>query len=179
MPSLFSGEEFVTTLLDLGTTHVVWVPDSDFGPWEFTLDASRLQLVRVCREGEAWPLAAGLYLGRASPVILMQTTGLFESGDALRNVLFDLGLPLLAVVGARNWLVADWRAPVSEDAPLSKNAPLSKDTARRFTQPILQAWGVNCTIVESLEHKSRLADHFRACQSTGQAGIVVLAEGPG
>ncbi len=185
MPSLFSGEEFVTTLLDLGTTHVVWVPDSDFGPWEFTLEASRLQLVRVCREGEAWPLAAGLYLGGASPVILMQTTGLFESGDALRNVLFDLGLPLLAVVGARNWFVADSRPPVSEDAPLSKDVPLSKDarlskdTARRFTQPILQAWGVNCTIVESLEHKSRLADHFRACQSSGQAGIVVLAEGPG
>ncbi|MDP6061340.1 MAG: hypothetical protein QGH33_20695, partial [Pirellulaceae bacterium] len=175
----------VTTLLDLGTTHVVWVPDSDFGPWEFTLEASRLQLVRVCREGEAWPLAAGLYLGGASPVILMQTTGLFESGDALRNVLFDLGLPLLAVVGARNWFVADSRPPVSEDAPLSKDVPLSKDarlskdTARRFTQPILQAWGVNCTIVESLEHKSRLADHFRACQSSGQAGIVVLAEGPG
>jgi len=167
MPSIFSGEEFVTTLLDLGTTHVVWVPDSDFGLWEFVLEASRLQLVRVCREGEAWPLAAGLHLGGASPVILMQTTGLFESGDALRNVLFDLGLPLLAVIGARNWLVADSRDPVS------------KDTARKFAQPILKAWGVNCTIVESLDHKSRLADHFRACQSSEQAGIVVIAEGPG
>ena len=52
----------------------------------------------------------------------MQTTGLFESGDALRNTLFDLGLPLLAVIGARNWLVAD-----------------SPDTAKRFAQPVLEA----------------------------------------
>ncbi len=167
MSSLFSDEELVTTLLDLGTTHVVWVPDSDFGRWELALEASSLRLVRVCREGEAWPLAAGLYLGGASPVILMQTTGLFESGDALRNVLFDLGLPLLAVVGARNWLAAD------------PTAPISKDTARKFAQPILQAWGVNCTIIESSEHKPRLADHFRACRSSAEAGIVLLAEGPG
>jgi len=167
MPSLFSADEFVTTLLELGITHVVWVPDSDFGPWELALEASSLQLIRVCREGEAWPLAAGLYLGGASPVILMQTTGLFESGDALRNVLFDLGLPLLAVIGARNWLSAD------------PSSPVSKDTARKFAQPILQAWGVNCTIVESGEQKPRLADHFRVCQSSAEAGIVLLAEGPG
>lgn len=167
MPSLFSAEEFVTTLLELGMTHVVWVPDSDFGPWEFALQASRLVLVRVCREGEAWPLAAGLYLGGASPVILMQTTGLFESGDALRNVLFDLGLPLLAVVGARNWLAAN------------SSAPISKDTARKFAQPILQAWGVNSTLIEGPQQKPRLADHFRACQSSAEAGIVLLAEGPG
>jgi sulfopyruvate decarboxylase TPP-binding subunit len=167
MPTLFSAEELVTTLIDLGTTHVVWVPDSDFGPCESALEASSLELVRVCREGEAWPLAAGLYLGGASPLVLMQTTGLFESGDALRNVLFDLGIPLLAIVGARNWLGAD------------SSAPVSQDTARRFAQPILQAWGVNCTVVECLKHKSRLADHFRACQSSAEAGIVLLAEGPG
>jgi sulfopyruvate decarboxylase TPP-binding subunit len=162
MPHLISGEEFVTTLLDLGITHIVWVPDSEFGPWESTLEASELQLVRVCREGEAWPLAAGLHLGGARPVILMQTTGLFESGDALRNTLFDLGLPLLAVIGARNWLV--------EDSP---------DTAKQFAAPILKAWGVDYTVIESPEQASRLADHFRACQSAGQAGIAVLAEGPG
>lgn len=162
MPSLFSGEEFVTTLLDLGTTHVVWVPDSDFGPWERVLEASDLQLVRVCREGEAWPLAAGLHLGGAHPVILMQTTGLFESGDALRNTLFDLEMPLLAVIGARNWLVPD-----------------SRDTAKMFAEPVLQAWSVNYVVVECPEHKLRLVEHFRACQSAGQPGIVVLAEGPG
>ena len=162
MPSLFSGEEFVTALLNLGATHVVWVPDSDFGPWESAIEQSELKLVRVCREGEAWPLAAGLHLGGRSPVIVMQTTGLFESGDALRNTLFDLGLPLLAVVGGRNWLV-----------------PESSDTAKLFAEPMLQAWGCRYTVIERPEDKWRLSYHFRACNASSRAGLVVLAEGPG
>src|SRR4051812_5205812 len=61
---MFSGSDFVATLEDLGVTHVVWLPDSATGPWEMALESSqRLRLVRVCREGEAWPLAAGLHLG--------------------------------------------------------------------------------------------------------------------
>ena len=58
--------------------------------------------------------------------MVMQTTGLFESGDALRNVLFDLKLPIYSLIGVRNWLTAG-----------------SKDTARQFTEPILQAWGLD------------------------------------
>src|SRR5215204_6476027 len=93
--ALFTGSEIAAVLTEMGITHVVWVPDSETGPWEAALDASpNLRLIRVCREGEAWPLAAGLHLGGQSPLVVMQTTGLFESGDALRNVLFDLKLPI-------------------------------------------------------------------------------------
>ncbi len=48
--------------------------------------AARYALVRVCREGEAWEVAAGLHLGGATPLVMIQCTGLFESGDAIRNV---------------------------------------------------------------------------------------------
>src|SRR4051794_27424747 len=105
---MFSGPEFVTALEELGVSHVVWVPDSTTGPWEAALGSSQqLTLVRICREGEAWPSAAGLYLGGKTPLVLMQCTGLFESGDALRNVLFDLKVPIFAVIGVRNALVAE------------------------------------------------------------------------
>src|SRR5262245_32430304 len=107
---MFSGQEIAATLEELGISHVVWVPDSTTGPWEAALEASpALTLVRVCREGEAWPLAAGLFLGGKTPMVLVQTTGLFESGDALRNVLFDLKLPLFSLIGVRNGLVPDSR----------------------------------------------------------------------
>ena len=34
--------------------HVVWIPDSELGTWEAALEnAAGLQLIRVCREGEA------------------------------------------------------------------------------------------------------------------------------
>ena len=159
---MFTGPEIVATILDLAITHVVWVPDSAIGPWEAALESSPgLRLIRVCREGEAWPLAAGLYLGGKTPLVLMQTTGLFESGDALRNVLFDLNLPILSLIGVRNWLVAE-----------------SRDSARSFAEPIIQAWGVDHVWLRTPEDKAKLAEHFRACLAARRPGMALLAEGP-
>ena len=159
---MFTGDEIVSTLAELGITHVVWVPDSAIGPWEEALERSkRLRLIRVCREGEAWPLAAGLLLGGHWPLVVMQTTGLFESGDALRNVLFDLNLPLLALIGVRNWLV-----------------PESRDSAKRFAEPILQAWGIDRVWIESPANKPKLAEYFRSCRQKRRPGMALLAEGP-
>jgi sulfopyruvate decarboxylase TPP-binding subunit len=147
----------------LGVTHVVWLPDSTLGTWECALTASsRLQLVRVCREGEAWALAAGLHLGGARPLVVMQNTGFFESGDSLRNVLFDLGLPLYSIVGYRSYLLAD-----------------SRDTARRFTEPVLAAWGLDHVLVEGPEGLSLFVDHYHACQSSNRPGVALWAEGKG
>lgn len=158
---MFTGPEIALTLTELGVTHVVWVPDTEIGPWEEALEASPdLHLVRVCREGEAWPLAAGLHLGGQSPLVVMQTTGLFESGDALRNVVFDLNLPIYSLIGVRNWLTAG-----------------SKDTARAFTEPILRAWGLDCTWIAQPEDKPNFAEHFRRCREAGIPGMALLAEG--
>src|SRR5262245_14942920 len=158
---MFTGPELVATLSELGVTHVIWVPDSVIGGWELALDASEsLRLIRVCREGEAWPLAAGLYVGGKSPLVMMQTTGLFESGDALRNVLFDLRLPLYSMLGVRNWHNAG-----------------SKDTARHFAEPILKAWGLDCAWLASPEDKPKLAEHYWRCRHANIPGAGLLAEG--
>jgi sulfopyruvate decarboxylase TPP-binding subunit len=159
---MFTGTEVVAVLEELGITHVIWVPDSTTGSWETELAASkRLQLIRVCREGEAWPLAAGLHLGKKSPFIIMQTTGLFESGDALRNVLFDLKLPIFALVGVRNSL-----------------APQSRDSAKLFADPIIRAWGIDAAWIRDLKDMQLLADHYRACRTANRPGMVLLAEEP-
>jgi sulfopyruvate decarboxylase TPP-binding subunit len=159
---MFSGPEIVATLEDLGVTHVVWVPDTTTGPWEAALESSRrLSLVRVCREGEAWPLAAGLHLGGKTPLVLMQSTGLFESGDALRNVVFDLKLPIFALIGVRNALVAE-----------------SRDSAKTFAEPVLNAWGIPCVWIRRPDDRRLLAEHFEACRTAGRAGAALLAEGP-
>lgn len=161
MRDMFTGPEIVAALQALAVTHVVWVPDTAVGPWEQALEAAAgLKLVRVCREGEAWPLAAGLHLGGQSPLVVMQTTGLFESGDALRNVLFDLKLPIFSLIGVRNALVGD-----------------SHDSAKTFAEPILRAWGIDCIWIAQPADKPLLAEHYHRCQSAGRAGAVLLAEG--
>jgi len=157
----FTGPEIASLFVDLGVTDVIWIPDSALGAWEAGLEqAPDLRLLRVCREGEAWPLAAGLHLGGRSPILIMQTTGIFESGDALRNVLFDLKLPLFVVIGARSWLAED-----------------SRDSAKLFAERILEAWQLDRVLVADEADKPKLAEHYRRCRAESKAGAVLIAEG--
>jgi len=101
---MLDGPSVVAALKEGRGTHVVWVPDSEIGTWEGAILAEpSLTLVRVCREGEAIAVAAGLHLGGKRPLVVMQCTGFFEAGDAFRNVVHDLKLPLLFLVGAWNF----------------------------------------------------------------------------
>ncbi len=157
---MFTGSEITEILSELGITDVVWLPDSEMGKWESSLEsADELRLIRVCREGEAWAVAAGLLLGGQTPVVMIQTTGLFESSDSMRNVLFDLHLPIFAIVGARSWLMPD-----------------SNDSAKTFTEPFLKSWQIDYRLIEAVEQKPMLANHFRHCQEKNQPGLVLIAE---
>jgi hypothetical protein len=92
---------------------------------------------------------------------MMQTTGLFESGDALRNVLFDLKLPIFSLIGVRNWQTAG-----------------SSDTAKFYAEPILRAWGLDCVWLLQPADKPKVAEHFRRCRGANRPGVALLAEGP-
>lgn len=160
---MFTPDEFATTLESLGVTHVVGVPDSTLGEWFPAIQQSdKLTLVSVCREGEAWGVAAGLFVGGAAPVVLIQCTGLFESGDSLRNAIHDFGLPLFGIIGYRSYL---------------NQSTLPGDSAREFTEPILAAWRLDTVLIDSSEKKPLLAAHYRACREGRSPGIVLIAEG--
>src|SRR4029077_21111992 len=110
-----------------GVTDIVWIPDSHLGTWENALRSSAApRLVRVCREGEAIAVAAGLLVGGRRPIDVIQCTGLFEAGDALRNVVHDLKLPLFLIVGLRGYY-AHQRGATNDTSPV-------------FAEPILRAW---------------------------------------
>jgi sulfopyruvate decarboxylase TPP-binding subunit len=126
---MIDGARLVALLQQAGITHVPWIPDSDLGRWEDALaNASSPQLIRVCREGEALAIAAGLMIGGASPLVMLQCTGLFEAGDALRNLVHDLHLPLRLLVGVRSWKAS--------------RAGAVADTCPRFIQPFVDAWQI-------------------------------------
>jgi sulfopyruvate decarboxylase TPP-binding subunit len=143
-------------------THVVWIPDSAVGPWEAALaSSSKLKLIRPCREGEAIGIAAGLLLGGARPVVVIQCTGLFEAGDALRNVVHDLGLPLKLVVGVRSY-----RAYAASQ---------SKDNCPAFTEPILKAWQVSYTLLADPDERGFAAGVQELAAAPG-ARVLLLGE---
>ena len=75
-----------------GVTHVVWLPDSETNFLYQLMEADpSLTLVPVSREGLAFSIAAGLATGGQHPIILIQNTGLMESGDSLRGWTIALG----------------------------------------------------------------------------------------
>ena len=160
---MFTPEEIVAAFTELGITHVVWIPDTTTGQWDNALQAApEIQLIQVCREGEAWALAAGLYLGGAKPIVVIQCTGFFESGDALRNIVHDYKLPIFGLVGYRSYLNA---------------SSLPGDTCLKFTEPVLEAWALNTVFIDSEEKKPKLAEHYRACVENNVPGIALMAEG--
>lgn len=158
------GQAVAGKLAQLGFTHVVWLPDSAIGPWEHGFESSPdLRLVRVCREGEAWGIASGLEIGGLRPIVVIQSTGFFESGDSLRNALFDLRLPLYAIVGHRSSLVAN-----------------SPDTARHYLEPVLRAWGIDFVTLDGAVDRDpldQLAAHVLRCRDSGKPGVALLPEG--
>lgn len=158
---MITGEQFVAELTKMGITHVVWLPDSTLGTWDAALSqAKSLRLVRVCREGEAWAIAHGLFMGGAKPLVLIQCTGLFDSGDSLRCALYDFGVPLFAVIGYRSFLISN-----------------STDSARTYTEPILKAWNLPYRLIDSAEKLPELAAHYTACSTANLPGVVLIAEG--
>jgi len=160
---MFDGPSVISALKSCGITHVIWVPDSHIGTWEADLVAEpSIQLVRVCREGEAFAVAAGLLLGGKKPVVLIQCTGLFEAGDSLRNFLHDLRLPLFFVVGLRSHLAA--------------RQGKTGDTCPRFSEPIMKTWQVPYVVLDPDQSPSLLAAEFQKAEQEQRPGAVLLAE---
>jgi sulfopyruvate decarboxylase subunit alpha len=160
---MLDGPSVAAALKECGVTHVIWIPDSEIGTWEPALVATEgLSLIRVCREGEAFAVAAGLWLGGKKPVILIQCTGLFEAGDALRNVVHDLKVPVFFVVGVRSWY--------------AHQQGKSSDSCPRFTEPILRAWQIPYVFLDNRHTGADLAAAYRQAQADGRAGAVLVAE---
>ena len=163
IPPMFTGEQVASLLDELGVTHAVTVPDSTLGQWQGAIvERGTTRLVRVCREGEAWGIAAGLWLGGATPVVMIQCTGLFESGDALRNVLHDWKLPIFSFIGYRSYL---------------NQEHLPGDTCLVFTEPILDAWRIDYRLITEPGQLGTVAQHYRHCRAEGRPGAALIAEG--
>ncbi len=139
-------------------THVVWLPDSEtnFMYHQLTADPE-VDLIPVCREGETMAVAAGLWLGGAKPVVLIQNTGVFESGDSIRGLGVDVNQPLVMLVGYRGW----------------DRHGITRDSAARFIEHILYAWGINYYLVETDEDASRISDAMDEADRT-QKPVAVL-----
>lgn len=86
-----------------GSRHVVYVPDN---PLSHVLRVLRegfpdVRAILATREEEAFGIAAGLYLGGARPSVMLQSSGLGNSLNALTSLLLPYEIPVLILVSMR------------------------------------------------------------------------------
>ncbi|MCS7207025.1 MAG: thiamine pyrophosphate-binding protein [Dehalococcoidia bacterium] len=156
-----SADRVVEAFRQCGVTHIVWLPDSETGfLYEALREEKSITLVPVAREGESMAVAAGLWMGGKVPLVLIQSTGFFESGDSIRGVVLDLNLPLVMCVGYRGY---------EKQTPRTQRA----DSAAVYLEPIVQAWGIPYYLVENDEDTGRIVQAFQEAQRR-QGPVAVL-----
>jgi sulfopyruvate decarboxylase subunit alpha len=121
-----------------GSRHVVYVPDN---PLSHVLRIFRdefpdVRTILATREEEAFGIAAGLYLGGARPTVMLQSSGLGNSLNALTSLLVPYRIPVLIVISMRGD-AGEWNAA---------QVPMG-----RAVRPIFDAIGIPHATVETPE----------------------------
>lgn len=147
-----------------GITHVVGVPDNGtqalFGRlW----NDPGIEVIVTSREGEAFALASGLYLGGKRPLVVIQNTGFLEAGDAFRGTAYNMGIPLVMLIGYRGYRSLE---PDAERV----------DTAATFFEPTLAAWNIPCFQLRSDDDLDRVSAAFERAAGISSPAAVILVE---
>jgi hypothetical protein len=183
------ADELLELLEGEGVTHVIGLPDNDTAPLLDRLgDHARIRLVRVAREGEAFAIASGLWLGGATPVVVIQNTGLLEAGDALRGTASRMGVPLVMLVGYRGYekmRAAGLEPSEARSAVAGSDGAghlLSRDDLVRpdvdgvalMTEPTLSAWGVPFERLGGAHDSARVSEAFMRARAEERPVALLL-----
>ena len=156
-----SPETVLAQMKQNGVTHVVWLPDSETN-WLFLLmkDDPSLTLVGVNREGLAFSAASGIYAGGKTPLILIQNTGLMESGDSMRGWTIQMEVPVVLMVGYRGWT----------------RHGVNRDTAATYTERFLHAFNIQYYLVVQDSDAERISIAFAEAKKTKRPVAVLVAD---
>jgi sulfopyruvate decarboxylase subunit alpha len=156
-----SPETVIHQMRRNGVTDIVWLPDSETN-WLYMLMLAEpnLRLVGVTREGHACSIAAGLFAGGRKPMILIQNTGMLESGDSIRGWLMGLKVPVVLMVGYRGYT----------------RHGVNSDTAATYTERFLMAFNIPFFLVENDEDADRVSIAFDLAESTKGPVVVLVGD---
>ena len=92
-----------------GSRHVVYVPDNPLSQVLRILGTDHRDVATTVatREEEAFGIAAGMYLGGARPTVMLQSSGLGNSLNAITSLLIPYKIPALVVISMRGDL-GEW-----------------------------------------------------------------------
>jgi sulfopyruvate decarboxylase subunit alpha len=99
-------------------------------------DHPRIRTTLATREEEAFGIATGLYLGGVQPAVMLQSSGLGNSLNAITSLIVPYQVPMLILISMRGD-AGEWN---------SAQVPMG-----RAVRPILDSMGLPHTTVDSAE----------------------------
>lgn len=149
-------------LIELDVTHVVTVPDTHQKSLLALLaQVERPRLITACTEDEAFAINAGLFIGGARPILLIQNAGLYASMNSLRGISLDGRVPTCALVGE---YLRDPHMPSRENAA----------RVVHLTEPTLELWGVPYRRLEHRDEIGVIADAYHLALETSGPSVVLV-----
>lgn len=115
-----------------GCREIVYVPDNPLSHILRALADRDTRTTLATREEEAFGIAAGLYLGGARPAVMLQSSGLGNSLNAIGSLLLPYEVPVLMIVSMRGE-EGEWNAA---------QRPMG-----HAVRPILDAFGLPYVVV--------------------------------
>jgi sulfopyruvate decarboxylase subunit alpha len=156
-----SPETVMRQMKQNNVTDIVWLPDSETN-WLYLLMKADpgLRLVGVTREGHACSITAGLHAGGRKPMILIQNTGMMESGDSIRGWLMGLNVPVVLMVGYRGYT----------------RHGVNSDSAATYTERFLMAFNIPYYLVENDDDADRISIAFQEAERTRKPVVVLVGD---
>jgi sulfopyruvate decarboxylase TPP-binding subunit len=149
-------------IVALGVTHIVNVPDTHQRTLlQAVTEDPRFKLVTLSTEHEAICTNAGLWMGGANPILLIQNVGVFAGMNALRGIAIDMRVPTCMVVGQYG---RDVNLPIDE----------RQNSATRLIAPVMQTLGVPCYSIDGPEDVHFLREAFIESREKRCPTVVLL-----
>ena len=157
-----SAQRIVDELKKQGITHAVGVPDNGSARiYEHLRAEPDIEVITVTREGEAFAIASGLFVGDKKPVIIIQNTGFLESGDAIRGTVISMQIPVVIFIGYRGYHNRD-------------SSGQWVDSVAALLEPTLKAWNVPYELLETDADIDCIREAFQKAAATSLPTALLL-----
>ncbi len=169
----------IEALESFGATHVVGLPDNGHAALYLLLETHpSIEVIPVTREGEAWAIASGLWVGGKRPVLAIQNCGLLESGDGLRGTAMRMRVPLLCFISYRGFekMIAHEIEPSFDWHPDTLTRE-ELDSAALLLEPTLRAWGVPFYRYDSDDDAPLLAQAWQQAEREERPVALLMTRG--
>jgi len=146
----------------LGVTHILSVPDTHQRTLlSLLMDDPDLTTITLSSEDEALCVNAGLWIGGAEPLVVIQNVGLFAAMNSLRGVAMDMKVPTCMLVGqyARD---------------VSKTVEENASSGVRLIEPVLTTMGVTFYRIDHEADVSLLAKAFEESRRDRKPVVVLI-----